>query len=129
MSGSRRSLFRRVRGNILHGDGTCLIGPEVGHLAVEQLHVAVRPSCEFCIMSHHDDGRAFLVDFLEQVEELLKVKEWEQQGGRRVRRTARWVWRQIRKKGLPRGRVDGPRLRAREVQAAQGGLPDRTPAG
>jgi DNA-binding transcriptional regulator YhcF (GntR family) len=44
--------------------------------------------------------RPALGDFLGEIEELLKGKEWEQRGGRRVRRTARWVYRQLRKKGF-----------------------------
>jgi len=47
--------------------------------------------------------RPALGDFLANVEELLKGKEWEREWeksrGRRVRRTARWVYRQLRKKG------------------------------
>jgi len=47
--------------------------------------------------------RPALGGFLADIEELLKGKpwerEWEKSRGRRVRRTARWIYRQIRKKG------------------------------
>jgi len=39
--------------------------------------------------------------FHDRVKELLKGKEWARSKGKRVRRTARWVYRKIRKEGYP----------------------------
>lgn len=44
--------------------------------------------------------RPALGDFIERIEELLKGKDWERTKGRRVRRTSRWIYRQIRKEGF-----------------------------
>jgi len=38
--------------------------------------------------------------FTGKIEELLRGKDWAQEKGRKVRRTARWVWRQLRKEGF-----------------------------
>jgi transposase len=35
-----------------------------------------------------------------RIEELLKGKDWSREKGRKVRRTARWVWRQLKKEGF-----------------------------
>jgi transposase len=44
--------------------------------------------------------RPVLGDFVGRIEELLKGKDWAQERGRKVRRTARWVHRQIQKQGF-----------------------------
>src|SRR4030095_4455055 len=36
----------------------------------------------------------------ERIEELLGGKDWANEKGRKVRRTARWVWRQLKKAGF-----------------------------
>src|SRR5262245_14434895 len=36
----------------------------------------------------------------ERIEELLRGKDWAKEKGRKVRRTARWVWRQLKKEGF-----------------------------
>jgi transposase len=43
--------------------------------------------------------RPVLGPFLEKIEELLKGKDWAKEKGRKVRRTARWVYRKIKKQG------------------------------
>jgi len=37
----------------------------------------------------------------DRIEELIKGKEWARHQGKRVRRTARWVYRKLRKEGYP----------------------------
>lgn len=44
--------------------------------------------------------RPALGGYLERIEELLKGKAWARRRGKRVRRTARWVYRTIRKEGF-----------------------------
>lgn len=44
--------------------------------------------------------RPVLGRFLQRIEELLKGKDWAQEKGRKVRRTSRWVFRQIKKEGF-----------------------------
>ncbi len=51
---------------------------------------------------YHRDGpvpRPVLGAFLQRIEELLKGKDWAKEKGRKVRRTSRWVYRQIHKEG------------------------------
>lgn len=44
--------------------------------------------------------RPVLGGYLEKIEELLRGKDWAQERGRKIRRTARWVWRQLRREGF-----------------------------
>jgi transposase len=44
-------------------------------------------------------GRPALGPYVEKIEELLKGKNWAQEKGRVVRRTARWVFRKLKKEG------------------------------
>ena len=44
--------------------------------------------------------RPVLGPFEEKIEELLRGKDWSKEQGRKVRRTARWVYRQLKKQGF-----------------------------
>jgi transposase len=38
--------------------------------------------------------------FQEKIEELLRGKDWAKETGRKIRRTSRWVWRQLKREGF-----------------------------
>lgn len=45
---------------------------EVDHLAVNDMHLALRADGELVVMSHHDDSRAVTVQFLNELDDTTR---------------------------------------------------------
>ena len=58
-----------------------LVGLEVRDLPVDQVHVALRAARELRVVRHEQDGRAHLVDLLEQVHHLARHQGVQVAGG------------------------------------------------